>query len=461
VRPASIGGLFVLALIFCAAGFAQEIRRLPPIDLANPSASEWIQPATFISPQGSDSAPPSAPVSAAEACSPDCCPRCGCARCQCPGPPAPCIECPHVSTLLPNWNFNIFGAIQGNMLFNTARPVAPGVPFYLAPAGQFTENTVDVFAKSSSIGAVLSGPQVGQFRAGGMFMAFFYDNAVIEDLYGILPVQAWGDLRNEDWRFAAGLQFDVFCPNIPTMLVWSSLLASGNVGNNFPGQFRIERYLYPSDDSQWTLQFALTDPVPTGITDQDILTEDNGWPSLEGRVAYAVGEARQVGFEQKRALEIGFSTIGGQVRTTVPATLQVVANVFGMGVDYSWRINERWGVNGELYYGQALGPVNGGVLQTTNTSTFEAIRDSGGWFEAYYYITPCLHSHFGLAVDNPLNRDLATNQISLNETVFANLLWDATAQLRLGLELTWRKTNYIDLSNNEGVGVQTQVQWSF
>src|SRR5262245_8533949 len=232
----------------------------------------------------------------------DCpCPCCHCAPCECPTQPAPCIECPHVSTLLPFWNVNIFGALQANMLFNTARPVAPGIPMFLAPGTVQPQNTLDIFARSSSIGAVLTGPEIGQFRAGGLLMALFYNDALIVDRYGFLPIQVYGDLKNEDWRVAAGLQFNVFCPNIPTMLTFSSLIASGNPGNNFVGQFRLERYLYPSDDSQWTIQLALSDPVATEVTSSlpisQLITgapalrisEDNGWPNIEARVAYSVG----------------------------------------------------------------------------------------------------------------------------------------------------------------------------
>ena len=46
----------------------------------------------------------------------------------------------------------------------------------------------------------------------------FYNDSVIVDQYGFLPLQAYGELANENWRFAGGLQFDVFCPGIPTVL---------------------------------------------------------------------------------------------------------------------------------------------------------------------------------------------------------------------------------------------------
>ncbi|WP_145084461.1 hypothetical protein [Anatilimnocola aggregata] len=405
---------------------------------------------------------------------PDCvCPTCRCATCECPVKPAPCQPCPHVSTLQPFWNVNIFGTLQANMMYNTARAVAPGIPMFLAPGAVQPENTVDIFARSSSLGALFTGPDVGNFKAGGLMLAMFYNDALIVDRYGFLPLQAFGELRNEDWRIAAGLQFNVFSPNLPTMLTFSSLIASGNAGNNFPGQFRVERYLHPDSNSQWTIQAALSDPIATGVVSQtpisQIITgapplrisEDNGWPNIEGRIAYATGELKQEGLEPKRAFEIGVSAVGGQLRTAIPLNPNVVANTYGLGVDLRWRINERWGIVGEGFVGQGLGFLNAGVLQSTNTMTFNSIRTRGAWGEIYHYLTPCLHTHVGAGFDDPLDADLNVAQITYNQTVFGNLIWDVTHQFRVGFEVTYRETDYVGLPNNQGVGLQTQVQWTF
>jgi hypothetical protein len=81
----------------------------------------------------------------------------------------------------------------------------------------------------------------------------------------------------------------------------------------------------------------------------------------------------------------------------------------------------------------------------------------------YYYICPDkLHTHVGYGVDDPLDSDLAPGQPVRSRVVFANLLWDASKYLRVGWELTFRKTAYtFPLRNNDGVGFQTQVQWKF
>jgi hypothetical protein len=110
--------------------------------------------------------------------------------------------------------------------------------------------------------------------------------------------------------------------------------------------------------------------------------------------------------------------------------------------------------------GQALGFLNAGVLQSTNSTTFAAVRTRGAWGEVYYHLTPCLHTHWGAGIDNPIDRDLAPSQVARNQTAFANLIWDITRQLRVGFELTWRRTDYVALPGNQGEGFHTQVQWS-
>src|SRR5262245_31606343 len=142
------------------------------------------------------------------------------------------------------------GTIIADAYFNQARPVAPGIPFFLgvpSPFG-FRQNTFDANARATTLFALVSGPKIGDFESGALVAV-----ALIVDRYGILPIEAYAQLKNDDWRFAAGLQFDVFNPLNPNTLTFAYLGGSGNAGAGFPGQFRAERYLRPSDDSQVTL----------------------------------------------------------------------------------------------------------------------------------------------------------------------------------------------------------------
>jgi hypothetical protein len=284
-----------------------------------------------------------------------------------------------------------------------------------------------------------------------------------------LPYQAFGELKNETWRFAGGLQSDIFAPLLPTVLPFSYLMASGNTGV-FRGQLRAERFYYPAVDEQITLTAGLSEATPTIfnnstiVTGSPALTEDNGIPNLEMRASWAVGQPVQVGLEAKRPFEVGLSTLAGQQRTTLAVPLtRVVDDVFGVAADFRWKINDRWGFAGEVFHGQAIGTYGGGVFQSVNSATFQPVHATGGWGQVDYYFTPCLHSHFGAGIDDPANSELNAGQIALNHTVFANLIWDVNTTFRIAGELTFRETDYVApaVFSNDSVGMHVQLQWKF
>jgi hypothetical protein len=231
------------------------------------------------------------PACGESSCSCRTCGSLGLCSCLCPPKEAPCIECPRVSTLNPYFNVHVFGALKLDMLFSGARPVSPGTPYFLFPDSPIGlgQETLDINARQSTLGAAFTGPRIGRLQSGGLLLAMFYNDSVIADQYGFLPLQAYGELRNEDWRFAAGLQFDVFNPGSPTVLPFSALCGSGNSGNSFRGQLRLERFLNPAGDVQWTLQGALSEPIVTTIDPVFGVSEDNGWPNVEGRIALGLG----------------------------------------------------------------------------------------------------------------------------------------------------------------------------
>jgi hypothetical protein len=369
-----------------------------------------------------------------------------------------------VVTGIPDFKVVLGGVITADFLFNSARPVSPGVPFFLfpAPTRGFDQETFDAHARATTLAALVAGPRLGAFETSGVVVVCFLNDALIVDRYGVLPIQAYAQLKNDHWRFAAGLQFDIFNPLNPTVLPFSYLGGSGNAGAGFPGQVRAERYLRPSDDSQVTLTVGLSEPLPTTVNNNLRISEDNGFPTAEARAALALGSLVGEGPTARRPFEWGVSGVAGEIRTSDPGRRQVVANVWGVGSDARWGITDCFGVQGEVFVGQTLGMYTAGVLQNVNSITLEGIRAAGGWVEVYYYLCPeKLHTHVGYGVDDPLDSTLGLGQIVRNETYFANLIWDATKYIRVGWEVTYRKTAYTVLGDNDGVGFHTQVQWKF
>jgi hypothetical protein len=266
-------------------------------------------------------------------------------------------------------------------------------------------------------------------------------------------------------RFAAGLQRDIFNPVTPTILPISYLYGSGNSGS-YRGQIRFERYVHSDDGSQLTFQFGLSEPIATLVRSSviDPLVEDNGWPNVEGRLAFGVGETQEyMGGRKQRPVEFGVSGVMGQIRITKPNPPErIVDDVRALGCDLEWAVTDRLGMKGELFVGQTLGEYNAGVLQNYNLETFRPVRTKGGYAEIYYYLHPQFHLHCGYGIDNPAASDLAAGQIASNQTFFNTLLWDLSKTVQIGLEVDYRKTNYVSpLLDADGVLVMTQFLWRF
>jgi hypothetical protein len=88
--------------------------------------------------------------------------------------------------------------------------------------------------------------------------------------------------------------------------------------------------------------------------------------------------------------------------------------------------------------------------------------------EGFVYLTPYLHTHTGIAIDDPNDNDITAVPNDLfgrtyNSTIWSNLIWDLDESFRIAFEATYRQTYYKEPTNlpNKGFGFQTQFQWAF
>jgi hypothetical protein len=365
----------------------------------------------------------------------------------------------------------LFGQFSAIGVFATDRPFSAGLPLLILPPSSLgrTTSTFDLHARQTAFGASYSGSEVHGFTPGASFLGFIQNDVLTSDAYGLLPYNAYGELKSDQWRIAAGLMNDVFNPISPNIISLGKLFGSGNTGS-FRGQARLEHFFQHSDTFQWTTQLAVSEPVSTVVTNNVRILEDNGWPNLEGRLAAGIGPIQELaGGRKQRSVELGMSGAVGQLRTsrliTAPTDPEVpnraVVNTWGLGLDGQVAISESIGFAGELFIGQGMGEYNGGVLQSFNSRTLGTIRTRGGWGEAYIYLTESLHLHTGFGIDAPLRRDLASTQFARNQTYFANLVWDVSKVLQISLEVDYRKTDYIGFDNGNGLVVLSQMLLRF
>lgn len=386
---------------------------------------------------------------------------------------------PTVGSRFDDIKITMGGSLRTTVNTTTARMQPDATPFFVFPkVNGVSEGTTKIDARLSSLFFSIDGAQLGDFKLGGSIYAYLFNGDLLSGLYGFYPGFAYVDATSERWRFAAGLQMDVFSPTMPTMVDRMSALAgSGNAGNSFKPQIRAEHTL-PMGRDRIILQGALSDAIasnfkpPTNTTvsnspsDLLIVTENTGVPNIEARVAWVRGRPGEEGsWVPWPEYTLGLSGVSGKVRNFTVNSQFTASSVYntrvnGVSLEASARIGRQFGIQGELYTGQALGQYLATIFQTTNGYQ-QAIPGRGGWGEMAWYWTPTLYSHVGMGVDTVNAAYISPTGFVSNRTVFLNLFWDPSPKTTLAIEGTWRKTAYGGLGENSGYTLMLSSELRF
>jgi hypothetical protein len=357
------------------------------------------------------------------------------------------------------------GALRTTVTTTTARMQPDATPFLVyPPLPGVRDGSTKIDARLSSIFIGIEGARLGDFRLGGAIYAYLFDGDLFSGSYGFYPGFAYVDATSERWRFAAGLQMDVFSPRIPTMVDRMSAFAgSGNPGNSFKPQLRAE-HVVPLGAGRAGVQVALADALPSNIQPPSLAsTENTGAPNLEGRVFWTQGVPHGDGaWVPWPQWELGLSGASGRFRTfsTGGAFAPFETRLSGVALEGGARLGRRLGLQGELYQGRALGPYLGAIFQTVG-ATRQPIGSRGGWGEVAWWWTPTLHSHAGYGLDRADAADLAGAGIASNRTAFANLFWDPSPKTTLAIEGTYRRTIYATGADADGFALMLSSELRF
>jgi hypothetical protein len=188
-------------------------------------------------------------------------------------------------------------------------------------------------------------------------------------------------------------------------------------------------------------------------------------PNIEAAIRYASASDPEAWVDYNR-VNLGVSMVkgtyrvfkndagGNNIRVNKP-------NVWGIAGEYAFRFGKQFGIQGEVYAGQALGNYLGTIRQTTKGEYDDEISSTGFWVKAVYYWKKILQTRFGYGQDACNKDDLKGIGIQKNQTVFANLVWDINKLLQISAEPTWRKTTYLGLKDNSGLGIMVATQLRF
>jgi hypothetical protein len=153
----------------------------------------------------------------------------------------------------------------------------------------------------------------------------------------------------------------------------------------------------------------------------------------------------------------------GQLRGIDPRDSRALS-VWLFGLDAKADLTDFCGVQAEFFHGQAMGNLNGGILQIANPDTHEEVRTIGGWGDFHINWTDQLRSSIGCGIDNPLDSTLAPGQPTQNAFIFANLVLDITNSSEVGFEIARWDTDYKPLTasrDNDAMIYRTRVVCRF
>jgi len=389
------------------------------------------------------------------------------------GPPAVPPSDGLVKTQRPDFRLTLGGSVRAVAMYSEKRPVgSAGAVFMLAPPDATgTESVFDYTAQYSTLRAGVEGPEFHGMKTGATMLFQFYNGQLLDDQYGFTPGLAYAWLDDGPWNLSFGRRFDLFSERQPEMVDGFGILgASGNPGNSLRTQLRAEYRGEFGNRHGFSVGAALSEPISTSISDDFTdRAEDNGMPNLEAKAQIRLGLPEGDVLLARPALEAGISGVYGEFRkftgTAPPWPPPGIIRPWGAALEAGARLGRRFGMHGELYAGEALGNYLGTALQTVNPASRKAIASHGGWLEATLVLTPHLRMNAGYGIDQPDRDDLLAGQVARNQTAYLNLFSSITPAFTIGLEQTWRRTDYLGWQGsdrtNEGWSTMLSLQYGF
>lgn len=205
--------------------------------------------------------------------------------------------------------------------------------------------------------------------------------------------------------------------------------------------------------------------TPTSGPDGIQLGEENGWPNVEHRLGFSIGQKEVAA--RFHPLEFGFSGAIGELRFSrsdfVNPAERFTTLVWMYGADFRWQISSQWAVMAEGFYGNALGSYAAGAKQTFNTVTGQGVPACGGFVELEYRPSPKWVTHAGFMIDDPLDRDVPPDGRTFQQNAYGNVMYIHNRYLQVGLEFAqlWVGFKSLDRQDNSAFVVQNKIILTF
>ena len=315
--------------------------------------------------------------------------------------------------------------------------------------------------RSSRIGLRIDGPGTKYWtnsKTRAVFECDFQGSYQVRNRSGFLLRKAYVEIGDDESKFLFGQDWEVFSPLYPMTFNYPAGSGVGNLGYR-RAMIRADHAFKFGCDSSLLFQFAICDNTirdyTGGGTDVPRVTA-SGWPIIQGRIAYAFGEKR---FRHEQAITLGISGQIGEQRVDYvnPTLIGQKLTTWAVCVDLDVPITKKMRIQAELYDGDNVSNLEGGILQGIDMVRRDTIRCKGGWAAVQYQWTKKMKTNVGYAIEDPNDKDLlgtasySGNMYSsrtYNQSIFGNVMYNWTEAFMTGVELSFWKTNWQQYNSN-------------
>ncbi|EMI42083.1 putative secreted protein [Rhodopirellula sp. SWK7] len=359
------------------------------------------------------------------------------------------------------FEFNPYGTIWSDMTFASSRTVPGRFTLWIDSEESQGESAFELDARRSRIGVDVIGPSIdllGGFDSAAKFEVDFLGNFTTDNQPDVRLRHVYWEAKNENARFLVGQTWDVVSPLLPNTVSFPVLWTAGNIGFR-RNQLRLERYCSLTETTSLTFQAALAQNViqdfATGSSATGVTRETGNWPMIQARAAIecssiqaggktmAIGTSGHIG-------DTGFDFSGGHpANPALAAEDDVRIRTWSANMDAVMPLTERLSCQGEFFMGSNLSNLLGGAGQGVCPCLRVPIRSIGGWGEIEYRCGKKVTTHVGCSIDDPNDNDSLIGRTK-NQAIYTNLFYQFNANLTTGVEVSHRRTEYHNRTNETG-----------
>ncbi|HKQ76763.1 MAG TPA: hypothetical protein VJ810_23915 [Blastocatellia bacterium] len=358
-----------------------------------------------------------------------------------------------------------FGIIIANINYNTSAVDTGSIVGFVLPDLPINKPQFNISPGNTLLGIDIKWPKIGKWEINGKVDFDLRGPTPLRsnNIFAPLFIHVYGEAKTERNRIMAGQSEDLVSPLISNSLnTYPFSFVPGKLGF-FRPQVRFETYQPIGDDFTFIFQGALTQAIQTFQIADEVIGDQTGLPDGQIRLALGYGKRDRRDQYQRRPFELGVSGHIGK-RTATRLGLLLAEREFTSwsgDIDLSFKIGRKLRFDFEFFGGSILGDYAGAIFQTFNPVRLTAIRAAGGWAQLTYDINEKWQVNAAYGRDDPINRDLALGQRSLNASGFGNFYYRITPRLWLGMEFSRWRTDWVGIPSGRAFRVEPAVFFIF